>query len=164
MINDDTHPALITKDEAETLLMQLEEKASTRAYKSKTTYLLSGLLKTSAGDKWHGDGGTYYAIKAGTSKKRIRKDQIEEAVINKVGEDLVCDDFVNSLLAAAKKHASEPMPDESLLLQKRLKKAEDEKNRLINLSINSEVPEAMLPQIEQKELERQDIEEQLKVY
>ena len=121
-------------------------------------------MKTTTGLNWHGNGDNYYSVIVDRKKKRIRRDFIEQAVINRVGIDLLSDDFVASLLTAARKYAAAPLPDESTLLKKRLEKISNDISKLVTLSLDLSDPAPMLREIEKKELERSEITEQLDVF
>jgi len=64
LIQYDTHPALITTDEAEILLARLE-LGRPGTYKTKADTLLGGLLTAPDGRPWHGDGEGSYRIGKG---------------------------------------------------------------------------------------------------
>lgn len=86
VIKRDTHVPLISDDQAEKILLRLEQggqKSKTRDRGSD--YLLSGLLVNENGQHWHGCDGVYYRCAKG---KRARKADIENRVLETVVRDL----------------------------------------------------------------------------
>ncbi|MEJ2399698.1 MAG: hypothetical protein P8Z67_16165, partial [Gammaproteobacteria bacterium] len=96
VINHDTHDALITTEEAETLLAQLEDSPMAKARRTPATYLLTGVLKTPANDSWYGDSRRFYRTKPSKGGKHRRVDLIslENAVVNQLVQDLNSTAFV----------------------------------------------------------------------
>ena len=58
-------------------------------------YLLSGLLESPEGSKWHSDGDGNYRLGKG---KRVKADILEQAVMEKVIASLSADDMVDAIL------------------------------------------------------------------
>lgn len=86
VIKRDTHVPLISDDQAEKILLRLEQggqKSKTRDRGSD--FLLSGLLVKANGERWHGCDGRYYRCGKG---KRVSKVDIENRVIEAVVKDL----------------------------------------------------------------------------
>jgi hypothetical protein len=86
VIKRDTHVPLISDDQAEKILIRLEQggqKSKTRDRGSD--FLLSGLLVKANGERWHGCDGRYYRCGKG---KRVSKADIENRVIEAVVKDL----------------------------------------------------------------------------
>ena len=93
MIQHDTHEALISTEDAEAILARLEKGRPAR-YAMPAEYLLSGLLVTPSGRAWHGNGDGHYRHGKG---KRVRQDNLEQAIVAQVARDLMSDSFVAEL-------------------------------------------------------------------
>lgn len=111
LIVEDTHPALITREEAERILSALENsshgKAVSMAKRGMSDYLLSGLLVTSGGHQWHGTAlksGPSYRLPAaaGVKGKVIPADRLERFVLRTLAQSMKNDAFVDALYTAAK--------------------------------------------------------------
>lgn len=105
VIKDKTHPALITRAEAEVLLQDLERRTQERRYRTPATYLLTGILVDGAGERWHGNrdgpGRTYYR----RGRASVRTELVDRAVVDRVLADLKSDDLVKRLLRSAQRLA-----------------------------------------------------------
>ena len=122
----DTHPALITDAEAETILTQLETsrvgEAVSRAKASMNDrHLLAGLLCTPDGTLWVGYGKHYrLRRKAEGRGKLVPADLVERAVRGQLGADMASDAFLSELLATAKRFNATTDPAAPLAEQIRL--------------------------------------------
>ena len=103
LINKKTHKALISNEEAEHLVSQLEtsnaniNRAKAKAAGSK--YLLSGLLKSPDGRNWDGDGKNYRVrTKAGLKGRYVNREKIERPIIAQFIADMKSKSFLNALL------------------------------------------------------------------
>lgn len=94
-IQRDTHPALITEGEADSILRQLEHGVQGRRLRA-SPLLLTGLLVTPAGDAWHSDGCGHYRVGRG---RKIAAHRVESAVLGQLAEDLSSDQTVALLCA-----------------------------------------------------------------
>ncbi len=94
VIQRDTHEALITDAESEALLTRLEQASAARPRRTSADYLLTGLLKTSAGVPWYGEKHRYY--RTGTRATPAR--DVDQAVLGKIAEDLRSSTFSAALV------------------------------------------------------------------
>jgi hypothetical protein len=100
VIQRDTHPALISDGEAETLIAKLESSPVRNNRRSSATYLLTGLLRTADGAPWYGDkGGKYYRANTG---RCLLVEQVDRAIVGKVMADLTSPEFVAEALRVTK--------------------------------------------------------------
>ena len=98
-IKENTHQALISHQQAEMILSQLESKQRT-SKTTKSIYLLSGLLYSAeTGEKYHGDRAKYYRLGKST---RIQCDVIDDAVMNQVLSDLQSNYFIKAITNKAR--------------------------------------------------------------
>ncbi len=105
-----THAALITDEEAEAILRQMQGsvigKAISEAKAAASTYMLAGLLTTAAGQRWHGcldqaPAGPVPYYRVGT--KRVMAKAVESAVVTRVLADLRSEAFLKALVQQALK-------------------------------------------------------------
>lgn len=98
VIQRDTHPALITEEQAEALLALADSRRMAKPMMRADSALLTGLLKAPDGKAWWSDGpGAYRYGKA----KRVSRPQLDRAVIEAVFEHLQGPVFVRALTRAA---------------------------------------------------------------
>lgn len=85
LIKRETHAAMISDDQAERILGQLEQRRTIRARATSREYLLSGILMTPDGRQWYGDAGESYRVGKG---KRVAIKRIEPPVLDRLFADL----------------------------------------------------------------------------
>jgi site-specific DNA recombinase len=117
IMQKDTHSALITDAEAETLLARLDTGKRRTHYRTSALYLLTGLLVTPEGKPWHSSGDGYY--RAGKAK-RVPRDMIEGAVLQQVTADMKSEKFVGELTKSARKAAQRYTTDPCEDLRRRV--------------------------------------------
>lgn len=137
VVQKDTHPALITEAEAESILAQLERgrvdigAAVAEGRRALSDALLAGILFTSDGQAWSASGA-YYRLRP--SGKTVRRDLLEKAVIEQVIRDSESDEYLTALLEAAREHrAAAPRPAEL-----EIRRLEKEKARAAQLAVSGD--------------------------
>ena len=140
-IKRDTHPALITDAEAETLITALETsdigKAVSRAKTSGSQFLLAGVLITSDGRPWVGAGDRYRLKPAeGQPGRYIGRDLIEKVVLEKVTRDMQDEGFIEALTKAALN--SGLAQDPAKPLREELANLEKQKDKAARLAISTD--------------------------
>ncbi len=86
VIKRDTHVPLISYEQADTILLRLEQGGQkSKTHDRGSNFLLSGLLVKENGQHWHGCDGAYYRCGRG---KRAPKAEIEDRVLNVIVRDL----------------------------------------------------------------------------
>lgn len=154
VIQRDTHQALITEGEAERILQRLEGKRQTRMRGAE--YLLSGLLETPSGARWHGNAGYYR-----TGKKNISAKNLEAAIMGKIVADMTSEDLVKALLSAAQTAAKPArLEAENAALQKRIAAITQRAARVANLVPEMKHPEALLAKLDELQVEKTKLERQ----
>ena len=98
VIQRDTHEALITDAEAETLLKNLEAAHVKRPRRTSGDYLFTGLLKTSEGVPWYGEKSRYY--RAGNAHAPAQ--DVERCLLEKIAADLRSSAFSAALVQRAR--------------------------------------------------------------
>ncbi len=137
-IKRDTHEALITEREAETILAQLETSdmsaAKRRARAAGSRFLLSGLLYSTDGRSWLGHGAHYRLRKCGELAGRIVPAQrIEAVVIETLQAFRTSDDYLAWLLTQSRHSELAASPGHDIRGQ--IRKLERERLRAAELSV-----------------------------
>ena len=164
VINRNTHEALITDEEAESILAAVGATKK-RKSRAKRVYILAGLLVDDQGTAWHSDGDGYYRLGKGP---RIKAESVESAVIEKVVENLSKDDLSMAILEHYKKVSKQTNnANASKELRSKIALSDSNISKLIELLIKTTEPDALLRSIEALEKERKSallqLEEILKV-
>jgi DNA invertase Pin-like site-specific DNA recombinase len=151
----DTHSGLITEDEAEKILAQLE--TGKRQYgKVKSDFLLAGLLTAPDGEKWRGEGKNYRYRANGKKGKYVSAHEIERAVWDQVQADTGSPDFVARLVAETRRRHKKPN-DETKALQKEVVAINAQIARMMELAGQMTVAAPALRKVEELEGRRQAI-------
>lgn len=160
VIQRDTHEALITDVEAEAILATIESKSATyRTKLSSGTYLLTGLLVTSDGTRWHVDGEGSYRLGKG---KRIKAEDVDRAVMECVRRDIASDAFAKAVLAHYQANAQpENRSKQAAKMAARISELQKQTHRLADLLSQTTAPEALMRSIEKMEAERDDLVQKL---
>lgn len=155
LIRRDTHPALITDAEAETILARLEAGRRPR-YDTGSVYLLSGILKASDGQPWHGKGQGFYRL----GSKSIAARRVEGAVLAKLADDLRSPEFIETLARQAQASLRGDPDEHGEISQLDKERAAIDRRikRLTDLLSETDTPAPLLRRIEAFEVERQGIE------
>ena len=147
LMQRDTHQPLITDSEAEAILQRLET-GRTKTYGTRAKYLLSGMLLTSSGESWHGNGDYYRS-----GSKSVRCTRVDGAILRKICADLQSDSFVHAMLKSAAK-ASTIDNAELQRARKESRTLDNRIERLTNLLVETDTPAPLLRKIEIMENER----------
>ena len=148
----DTHQALITDTEAETILKNLEA-GRIKTYKTRATHLLTGILTTPNGDAYHGNGEYY---RCGT--KSVKASRVDGAVLAQIVDDLQSDAFAKALVKSAHKSVSKTNDGTEVEKAKSEIRALDAKiDKISSLLGETSTPAPLLRKIESLEQERAEI-------
>jgi site-specific DNA recombinase len=151
IIRRDTHPALITEAEAETILANHSERSRRRAREGKRVYLLAGLLHAPGGAAWHGDSGNYRLGKG----RKVDAARLEHAVVECMAINLVDDAVVKDLAARFRRiYKGEEDATELRSLVAQIAEASRKIERVGALLAQTSAPDALLRSIEKWETER----------
>jgi DNA invertase Pin-like site-specific DNA recombinase len=158
VIQRNTHEPLITDDEAEAILAAVQSRRITRA-KTTGTHLLSGLLVSPDGRKWHSDGEGFYRAWKG---KRIKASEVDAAVLDVVVRDISGDAFAKAVLDHYT-HQSKPATRDTTRakLSARVTEIDRQSEKLAGLLGETTAPAALLRTLEKLEAERESIAAQL---
>src|SRR5687768_2373139 len=120
VIQRNTHPAIITDEEAEAVLIKRDRKKAERATRSRISdYLLSGILITPEGTAWWGNAGNYRS-----GKTNIRAELIEQALLDQVSRDIRTEEFIKSLTEHARRAQQPSYGAELAVLSKQAKEVD----------------------------------------
>lgn len=153
VVQRETHEALITDAQAETILARLEAYGRDKARNREAGYLLTGLLVTPDGKPFHGDRGAY-RVKG----RQVRADKVDRAVTEHVLADLQSPRFVK-LVTQAARSLRKPKGDDTL--REALQATETKLARLVGLVEQTDTPGPLLRRMEALEAERAQLVEQL---
>jgi site-specific DNA recombinase len=141
VIRRETHQALISDSEAERILVMLEHsnmsamKRVARAAGSR--FLLSGLVYSTDGRCWEGNGPHYRLRKAGELAGRaVKSEVLEQAVIDTLREFRSTDAYLQWLLAQTRKAPRSQCPGGDL--QQQIRKLERERARAAEAAVEGE--------------------------
>jgi hypothetical protein len=156
VIAEDTHEALITTEEAEAILTQLENSSNSRSRRTPANYLLTGILKTPKGDPWHGNGGSRYATtaKSTTENRKVCQHRLEKAVLDQVMKDLLSPDFVKQLTREAMKYREAHQADPAQNQRTNVVELEARISKMMEMASNLENPAPALREVDKLEKAR----------
>lgn len=160
VIQHDTHPALISTIDAESILSALD--ASTHAQgakksrRTKSAYLLTGLLKTPHGEPWYGDGKgkSYRVYRDGKRSRWVPRETLEIAVVKHVISDLTSPLFIRALLKESSKLKSIIPTDPTEPLREQIAAINRQATRAMTLAIELDNPAPALSLINELENQR----------
>lgn len=152
-IHRNTHQALITDAEAESLLAQLETRSVSMsvslATTGRSTTLLAGLLCTSQGEPWVVHGKRHYRLKKTDERagKMVEMAMIDRAVLEQVGKDMRSDFFLAKLLEAGRRYQA--ATDPVAALESQISRLRREKAKAARLALSGDA-ETFLPLVAER--------------
>lgn len=155
-IQRSTHPALISDDEAEAILRQLEDGMQGRRLRA-SPLLLTGLLVSEDGLAWHSDGGGSYRAGKG---RRVSARMVEKAVLAEVRRQLSGDDAVQMLRAAmsAQSEAAEPVDGRKIAgMEQRAATLGRQIAKTVDLAAQMDDPAPILRRVQDLEHQRAEL-------
>jgi hypothetical protein len=157
LITRSTHEPLITDDEAEAILKQIERGQERRTRATAREYLLAGLLVTPEGQQWHGDSGEGYRLGKG---RRIAAARVDDAVLGQIATDWTSDAAIKRATAAVR--ALVTVDHKRMATnEKQLKTLTDRIGRLIDIMATVENPAPYQRRIAEMETERASLVDEL---
>lgn len=163
VIKRDTHEALISDDEANAILNIREQHRRKGKRMRVNDYLLSCMFKCSCGANLDGDGG-YYRCHDRCGTRSIKKETLEEAVINVLFEDFLSDQTMKDLRASIEKEIKEREEGSHYQLQaleSELKTSESEISKLVEILPQVQHKRSLLERLDELELTRLNLELQI---
>jgi site-specific DNA recombinase len=167
VIQRDTHEALITWEQAETIVHRLENsdrgKAVSAGKTGNSAYLLTGLLTSPQGGKWWGHRQrkqTYYRhVDANGKNKHVLTNHVDEAVIEKIARDMNSDEFVKALAANARQQTNADDPAQELRTE--VVRLNEQISKTMDLATSLDDPAPALRKINELERTRKEAAEQV---
>lgn len=159
LIHRDTHPALITDAEAETILRQQEAALQGRRVRS-SPLLFAGLVQTPDGTPWHSDGCGHYRLGKGT---KVAAARLEGPVLDRVLEDLASDEAVSLLRDELARQATGGQVDGRRVagVERRLASLTAQIQRTVDLAAQLEDPAPVLRRVKDLEHQRAELLDEL---
>lgn len=154
MIQPDAHEAVISREQAETILEHLEASPHGKRQTKRTDYLLGGVLVTPEGKTWHGCGG-YYRSGYQRGARQILAAKVEGALLERMAEDFAAPAFATRIVAALnRRRAARAAPGATDAEQKELAQVEARIQKLLKLVVEMEEPRALLQEVDKLEARR----------
>ena len=156
IIQRDTHPTLITDDEAEAILQKLDA-GRIKTYRTRAKHLLTGILTNQEGQLLHGDG-EYYRH----DKKSVKASRVDGAILQQITSDLQSEAFIKAIVKSAQQSAKKSNDSSDLKTATEEICAIDKKiENLTNLLTETTATATLLRKIESLEQERSGIQERV---
>jgi site-specific DNA recombinase len=153
VIQHNTHEPLISMEEAEAILEQVEARKMTRS--KVTTCLLSGILVSPSGQKWHSGGDGTYRLGKG---KRVSAEAVDRAVLVCVEEAILSDEFARAVLEHYRKSQKPVNRDRTMAkLNARVAELDKQVHSLAETLTETTAKSAILRSIERIEAEREEV-------
>lgn len=154
-IRRDTHPALISDEQANAILEQLARRAPKRTQASRHDYLLSGLLRTPDGRVWHGERDEYSEFYRHGKARRILARRVDHTVVATLTEDLAGGRLAQALLERMRARLlAAPSAKELAGARRRIESLDTKIRRLADLAAAADVPAPLLRTMGEVEKER----------
>lgn len=158
IITRNTHPALITDDEAEAIIEQQERAVQGRRVRD-TPLLLAGLVQTPDGRAWHSDGCGAYRIGKG---RKIDARRLETAVLERIEADLLADGAVGRIVRALRTLDDDPVDGRAVAgLEKRVTNLTSHIGRTVDLASKIDDPTPVLRRVADLEAMRAKLVDEL---
>ncbi|MBN9460850.1 MAG: recombinase family protein [Burkholderiales bacterium] len=159
MIQRSTHEPLITDEEAEAILGQLERQRAAHTRADASQYLLTGLLVTPDGQAWAGDSSDAYRLGKG---RRIAARRVDEPVLEQVFSDLDSEETAKRVVEAMRDLVAGPVDGRALAgLEKRIAGLTTQIGRTVDLAARLDDPDPVLRRVTELEAERSTVAEKL---
>lgn len=156
IVREATHEALITMEQAETILRNAETSGSPWRDRAPADYVLAGLLRDSTDNKWQGcrdRGVRYYRL-----ERRVRAEKIEKTILKKVAADLRSPAFIEAIVKAARRLGDPGAEaDELAAVWGRIEALDRQIERMTAILAETEARRPLLAQIEKWEAERESL-------
>lgn len=158
IIQRNTHEALISDEEAQAILDQVDKRKHSGGRPAQHIYLLSGILYSPDGEKWHGVSGAYRLGKG----VRISAQQVDKAVLGKLRAYLSSPQLVSKIIEHY--HAiAKTLEDDGTtkITAAKLRDIERKIDRLTDTLAQTTTPRPILSKIEALEQEREVLRQRI---
>lgn len=155
VVQTSTHAPLITEDEAEILIRNLEASPFKPRRRTSAQALLTGLLRTPDGTPWYSDnGGKHYRVGKKGQGRKVRAAPVDELVVRQVLKDLVSPRFVAAAYAGTMKHFTRRHGKELAGLRAQDLELQGRTSRFMDMAAQLETSGPVLRKINEVERER----------
>jgi len=164
VIQRDTHRALISDAIAETLLANLEAAGTPTQRDRGPKFLLTGLLRTPAGEAWHGNRtakAEFYRATAATGTRNMAAAKVDAAVIDTMARDLQSTEFVVAAVKATRQKFALTHDGDIAAARKEIIALELRAGRLLDMAAELASPAAILRKVDELERQRTVIEQRI---
>ncbi len=164
VIQRDTHPLLVSDAVAETVLQQIELSGRGDGRQRGAAFLLTGLLKTPAGEPWHGNRtarSEFYRAKAATGSRSMLASRVDRAVIDTIAKDLQSPQFVAAAVKATREKFAITHAQEIAAAKSDIAKIDDRSGRLLEMAADLKTPGPVLRKVDDLERDRVAIEQRI---
>ena len=165
-VTRDTHEALITDEEAEAILAQLEGsaigEAVSRAKRGLSDYLLTGILQAPDGRPWEGVQRRWYRTRyvRGHRSRQVSMDAVDAAVVGQLVRDLTSPAFIRALVREARRLAG-ASDDPGRELRRQMVALNGQISRAMELALQMEDPAPALRKVEELEARRKQLSDEI---
>lgn len=160
VLQENTHAALITRAEAETILHRLENSQIGAAVSEGKTAagccLLSGLLTTPDGQIWKADSGKYYRAPG----RKVPVASVDQAVLGTILSDMSSKQFIRALVNEARKH-TDGDHDQAHEVRQELSQLGSQVNRYLELAAQLQDPAPALSKVNLREGRREALRSEM---
>ncbi len=160
VLQEGTHEALITRDEAERIIGALEASPFKPTRRTNAKALLTGLLRTPDGLPWYSDhGGKAYRVgrKPPGRGRSISASAVDQAIVGKVTGDLLSPEFVRAACEATRRHFMRDDGAELAELRERDRALTQRVSRFLDMAAQIDSPGPVLRKVNEVERERETI-------
>lgn len=159
LMQRNTHPALISEEQAETILAEMERGLQGRRNR-ESPLLLSGLLETPEGAAWHSDGCGFYRVGKG---RKVHAGKVEEITLRLVLDCLCSDTAVGHLVGAMRAVGEgEPVDGRRLAgISKRIASLTAQIAKTVDLAAQMDDPAPVLRRVSDLEHQRAQLVDEL---
>lgn len=153
VINRNTHEALITDDEAEAILAQMERAQNGRRLRA-SPLLLTGVLVAPDGAAWHSDGCGFYRLGKG---RKVAAKPLEAAVLERIADDLGSDHAAGQLVESMRADEGAVRPIDAVALDRKVATLTSKIGRTLDLAAQLDDPAPVLRRVAELESHRAEL-------
>lgn len=152
LIKRDTHPALITNDEAEYILAEIERAGNGYRTRSSCKHMLTGLVQSPTGDKWERCGLNYYRLRKTKGRGRcVNATEFEQEVWGQVLQDVMADEFIERLTTETRRHRAQDIKDPTATIKRSMTDLTAQISKTMDLAAALANPEPAIRKINELE-------------
>lgn len=158
--NRDTHEAIISDETANAVLAMQSGRTRASGRQRNNDYVMSGLLKCDCGAPMYGNSG-FYRCRDRCGSSSIKRETVDEMVVNTLLDDLLTEDAVSLLAKMAQdriNRAPKQKDDEATAVGAEMDELDKEIAKLVELLTKVEHQRALLNRLDELEGRRGKLE------